>query len=132
MVKMGCALGYPVTPTDTKCLYLAMDRPAQIRRAMRRIFNEEHREALGNCAVWEGPPPADVAKRPSILLELCQEAGADTIFIDSLKDAAMRLSDDEVGSAVNRALQLCIANGIQTVSNHHNRKAQGDNKNPTN
>ena len=123
-------LGYPVTPTDTKCLYLAMDRPAQIRRAMRRIFKEQHREALGNCAVWEGPPPADVAKRPSILLELCQEAGADTIFIDSLKDAAIRLSDDEVGSAVNRALQLCVANGIQTVSNHHNRKAQGDNKKP--
>jgi hypothetical protein len=27
-------------------------------------------------------------------------------------------------------IQLCVANGIQTVSNHHNRKAQGDNKKP--
>jgi hypothetical protein len=123
-------LGYPVTPTDTKCLYLAMDRPSQIRRAMRRLFKEPDREALERGHVWEGPPPSDVAKRPSILLELCQQAGADTLFIDSLKDAAIRLSDDEVGSAVNRALQLCVANGVQTVSNHHNRKAQGDNKRP--
>jgi replicative DNA helicase len=42
--------------------------------------------------------------------------------IDSLKDLASKLSDDEVGSTINRAFQEAIAAGIEIVPLHHQRK----------
>ena len=52
--------------------------------------------------IWPGPPPHDLARHPSLLARLCDQAGADTVVIDSLKDAALKLSEDEVGAAYNR------------------------------
>jgi hypothetical protein len=40
---------------------------------------------------------------------LCEDADADTVVVDSLKDAAIGLSHDDVGSAYNRARQIAIA-----------------------
>jgi AAA domain len=39
-------LGYPVAPTAGRVLYLAMDRPAQIARSLRRHFREDERAVL--------------------------------------------------------------------------------------
>lgn len=113
-------LGLPVVPTDNRVLYLAMDRPAQIARALRRTFDEAERPELADrLRVWEGPPPADIAHRPALLLEMARHAEADTIIIDSLKDAAVGLSEDEVGAGYNRARQGCLAAGVQVIELHH-------------
>jgi hypothetical protein len=116
-------LGYPVVP-GKRVLYLAMDRPAQAQRAARRLFGEEDREFLEeHLLVWKGPPPFDMAKRTDILAAMCDKAGADTVVIDSLKDAAIGLSDDAVGAAYNRARQKALSIGVQVLELHHNRKA---------
>jgi len=110
-------------------LYLACDRPNQIARAMRRSVTEADRAILDDrLAVWQGPPPADLAKHPDTLLALCREADADTVVIDSLKDVALGLSDDEVGAGLNRAMQTAIVEGVEVVGLHHQRKGQGASK----
>jgi|GEM_PF-1253670 len=127
-------LGYPCTPTSDRVLYLAMDRPNQIARAMGRYFGPEHADVLGRqLVVWRGPLPADLGKHPDTLLEVVKKANCGTVFIDSLKDAAVKLSDDEVGGNLNRAIQTCIAEGIEVCGSHHQRKQpSGDSKKPTN
>ena len=57
------------------------------------------------------------------MLDLCRKADADTLIVDSLKDAAVGLTDDEVGSGYNRARQTVIAAGVEVVELHHQRKA---------
>ena len=123
----GSVLGLPVTPTTTKVLYLAMDRPRQIARALRRTLGDLPRDVLDDkLVVWPGPPIADVAAHPATLLALVEIAGADTVIIDSIKDAAVGLSSDEVGAGYNRARQMCIAAGIEVFEQHHMVK-KGDN-----
>ncbi|MFN8081264.1 MAG: AAA family ATPase [Kineosporiaceae bacterium] len=116
-------LGLPVEPGAARVLYLAMDRPAQVQRAMRRRFDSADRDILERrLIVWKGPPPVDLAKAPGVLAEMCEAAGADTVFVDSLKDAALGLSDDVVGAGYNRARQACLTAGIEVVEDHHNVK----------
>jgi hypothetical protein len=121
-------LGLPVVPAE-RVLYLAMDRPSQIRRSLRRRFGEEHRQALTDrLVVWPGPLEADIGRNPKILVELAIEHGADTVIVDSLKDAAVKLVDDEVGGNVNRAIQHCNAHDIDVLVLHHQRKGVGGEK----
>ncbi|MFE2751612.1 DnaB-like helicase N-terminal domain-containing protein [Actinosynnema sp. NPDC059335] len=113
-------LGLPVQPTESRVLYLAMDRPRQIQRAMQRRFTEEDRDILENyLEFWEGPPLADMALQTTLLLQMCEQAGADTVFIDSLKDAAIGLVKDEIGAGYNRARQTALAAGVQVIELHH-------------
>lgn len=126
--RMGLAtavLGYPIAPGDGRVLYLAMDRPAQLARALSRQFKHADRNVLADrLIVWKGPPPGDMARHPEILAELCEQAGADTAVIDSLKDAAIGLSDDEVGAGYNRARQTALTAGVELIELHHQRKSQ--------
>ena len=124
----GEVLGFPVVPVGEPILYLAMDRPRQIARSMRRQFRGEHEQRLSErLVVWEGPPREDMAKDPELLRELARKAGARHVFVDSLKDAAIKLSDDEVGAAYNRARQLLITDGCQLCELHHLvKRAPGD------
>ena len=123
------AIAWPIKAGAKSTLYLAMDRPAQIARALRRHFTTEERQTLDDrLVIWRGPPPADVAKQPGILLELARQAGADTLVVDSVKDAAIGLSDDETGAAVNRAIQAVTVEGIEVACLHHQRKGQGGEK----
>lgn len=120
-------LGMPVTPGARRVLYLAMDRPAQIRRAMSRIVTEDDRDVLeAALAVWQGPPPADMATSPSLLLRMCEAADADTVVVDSLKDAAVGLSSDEVAAGYNRARQAALSAGVEVLELHHTRKKTGE------
>lgn len=123
----GSVLGLPVQPAASRVLYLAMDRPRQIARALRRTLGDLPREILDEkLIVWPGPPVADVAAHPSTLLALVELARADTVIVDSIKDAAVGLSSDEVGAGYNRARQMCIAAGIEVLEQHHMVK-KGDN-----
>ena len=122
-------LGWPVKPADSPILYLAMDRPMQIRRAMRRLFGEEHRQVLEErLVIHEGPLPLDLGRAPEHLLEMVQDAGAGSVFTDSLKDAAVKITDDEVGGNLNRAIQYCLSDGKDFTGLHHQRKGQGGSK----
>jgi AAA domain len=116
-------LGFEVTPGDGNVLYLAMDRPSQIRRSLRRLFGDQHRGLLDDkLKVWSGPPPLDMARYTGLLTEIANDAGADTVVIDSLKDAAIGLTDDEVGAGYNRARQTALRAGIQLLELHHQIK----------
>lgn len=113
-------LGLPVNPATGPILYLAMDRPRQIRRSMLRQFDPTERDLIaGRFMIRPGPPIADIAARPTLLSEMAREAGASVIYVDSLKDAAIGLSSDEVGASYNRARQHTLANGCQLCELHH-------------
>jgi len=128
----GSLFGLPIRPGEGTVLYLAMDRPPQIARAMGRLFGEDHRAELDKkLVVWKGPPPYDLAKRPETLALLCEQAGADTVVVDSLKDAVVKLSDDESGGGYNRARQRALVEGVEVIELHHQRKSSGDNKKPS-
>lgn len=116
-------LGYAVEPGAGATLYLAMDRPRQAARSFRRMVGEAWRDQLNRrLLVWQGPPPHDLARVPALLTRLCQQARADTVIVDSLKDAAVGLTDDEVGAGYNRARQTAVTAGVQVIELHHNRK----------
>ena len=119
----GLVLGLNVAPRSGKILYLAMDRPAQIARALARQFTEAERKVLTErLTIWRGPPPADIAKNPALLARLAEAAGAETVYLDSVKDAAVGLSEDEVGAGYNRARQHLLARGVQLCEQHHTTK----------
>lgn len=122
----GSVLNQPVKQSG-RILYLAMDRPQQIARSLRRHFNRsQHGEANKRLVIWKGPPPADIAKNPDLLRDLCLEAKADTVVVDSLKDAAIGLSEDAVGAGYNNARQKALAAGIEVLELHHQVKRGAD------
>lgn len=122
-------LGYPLTSSHHRVLYLAMDRPRQIRRSFRRMVTDADRDVLDDrLVIREGPPPGDLASDPTLLVDLARANAATVIIVDSLKDAAVKLTDDETGGRVNRAIQLAIADGIEVLVLHHQRKGQGGEK----
>lgn len=124
----GDVLGFKVRPAR-RVLYLAMDRPKQIARSFRRMVTDRDRNALEHkLRVWKGPPPADIARIPGTLLSLVTAADADVVVIDSLKDAALGLSSDDVGSAVNRAIQEVLVHRVEVLILHHQIKRGGDGK----
>lgn len=55
---------------------------------------------------------------------MAAEFNAGTVIVDSLKDVAARLSEDETGQAVNSALQLVCLAGVEVLALHHQRKRQ--------
>jgi len=119
-------LGFPIQAGQGTALYLAMDRPRQAARSFRRMVGDSWRDELNDSVrVWQGPPPQDLARLPALLARLCDQAGADTVVVDSLKDAAVGLNDDEVGAGYNRARQHAVTAGVQVIELHHIRKQQG-------
>jgi replicative DNA helicase len=125
-------LGFPVKPRK-RVLYLAMDRPQQAARAGNRVFAKDTPERLAEyLTVWQGPPRKDLALYPEELLRMCQDAGADTVIVDSVKDAAVGLSKDEVGAGWNRARQMALQGGVEVLELHHMVKNGADGKAPDN
>lgn len=119
-------LGLPVAQIPGKILYLAMDRPKQIARSLHRQFSDARRKVLRErLVVWQGPPPADIAANPHLLVELAERAEASVVYLDSIKDAAVGLSEDAVGAGYNRARQHLVNKGVQMLELHHTKK-QGD------
>jgi hypothetical protein len=113
-------LGYPVNGGGEIILYLAMDRPRQIARSLGRQFTAAERAMLkARLIVRPGPPHADIAKNPELLQRMASELGARYVFVDSVKDAAVGLSDDEVGASYNRARQHLLHDGRQICDLHH-------------
>jgi replicative DNA helicase len=125
-------LGRFVTPdVDHRILYLALDRPRQAARSMRRMVREADRRPLGDrLVVWQGPLPFDLVADPLALAAFAVEHAAGTVVVDSLKDVGPSLSDEVTGQAINAAMQNCVQRDVEVLALHHQRKAQGDNKRP--
>jgi ABC-type oligopeptide transport system ATPase subunit len=123
-------LGLPVI-AGRKVLYVAADRPKQASRSWRRMVTEDEAAVLRErLVVWPGPLPFDIGNEPDRLVEFCYEHNVDTVIIDGLKDIALDLSKDAVGSRVNHALQLCLASGIEVACLYWPRKATPENRKP--
>lgn len=126
-------LGRDVVSDERPVLYLALDRPRQIKRSLERMVGEHDRQALRKrLVVWKGPLEEDIAalNADRLLVDLVLEHGAGTLVVDSLKDAAVNLSDDAVGGRVNRAFQHVIGAGVELLVLHHPRKSTDNNKKP--
>jgi hypothetical protein len=114
-----------------RVLYLMMDRPRQIARRLLQQFTPDELARLDQrMTLGVGPPPQDMARNPDLLMELCLQAGADTVVVDSLKDAALGLTDDETGAGWNRARQLAVAAGVEVLELHHLVKRGANGKDP--
>ncbi|MGP4056637.1 AAA family ATPase [Mycobacterium sp. 4D054] len=119
----GKVLGLPVADTGCRVLYLAMDRPSQASRSMARQFAEADRAVLARrVKFWKGPPPRDLAANPTLLARMAEHYNAGVVIVDSLKDAAVRLSEDAVGAQWNRARQHLLQQGRQLLELHHTVK----------
>jgi replicative DNA helicase len=119
-------LNMPVSPSE-RVLYLAMDRPKQIAHAMARRIAPGHEPVLRDrLAVWQGPLPATLDKEPDLLADLAAAHQADTIVIDSLKDAVSTLVDDALAVAFHNARMRALRNGVEVMELHHQRKATAD------
>lgn len=123
-------LGFPVLPGEKRVLYLAMDRPKQIRRSMLRMFTPADNALDDRLRVWDGPLPFNPVQAGA-LVQFVVEHDADTLVIDSLKDLVPGLSKDEVGSAVNIELQRVIQAGVEVFTLQHPRKRPVENKTTT-
>lgn len=127
----GDVLGYPVQPSEGLVLYVAGDRPKQAGRSFRRMVTDPDRQVLRErLRVHRGALPFDLVREPDRLTEWAKELGATDVFLDSLGSLVGRLTDDETGSAISRAFTLAVTEGLEVVSNHHPRKATGENKKP--
>jgi replicative DNA helicase len=121
-------LDLPITPR-ARVLYVAADRPRQIMRSLRRQAPIEHRALLDeHLIIWKGPPPRDLAAHPDCLLLMAQEAEADVVVLDSLKDMVVGITEDKPGQGLNMAIQIAIAEGVEVLALHHQRKGQNDKK----
>lgn len=125
--RWGRVLGMPVRPMDPAAtlVYLAGDRPRQIRRAMRRHRRDWMADILrDHLIVHDGPLPFELTTGKDALADMVQERKGADVFVDSVKDYCPKPSDDESANGYNRARQECVARGIQWVEDHHNRKKQ--------
>lgn len=130
MGLQSSVLDLPVLEGE-RVLWLMMDRPQQIARSTRRQFTRAELTEHGDRLVlgW-GPPPADLAKFPEVLAELCASAKADTVLVDSLKDAVVKLTDDETAASYHRARGIAVTAGVQVLELHHMTKRNADGKAP--
>jgi hypothetical protein len=122
-------LGYPIEPDERPLVYVAADRPQQVRRSMTRMVGEDQRARLrALLRVWPGPLPFTLTDDPARLASWLLEQNAGTVVIDSLKDIAIGLAEDAIGAAVNQARQHVLAAGIDVIELHHQRKGQDGRK----
>ena len=119
-------LGLPIALDPRAVLYVAADRPEQARRSGRRMVSEADRRALEWLRVWRGPLPFDLVTHPERLARFAADHDAGTLVLDSLKDVALDLSQDETGSRVAHAFQHVVAAGVELVALHHPRKEGTD------
>ena len=119
-------LEMPVAPSR-RVLYLAMDRPKQIAKAMaRRVFETDEKILRDGLVVWQGPLPATLDKEPDLLADLAAAHRADTIVIDSLKDAVSTMVDDGLAVSFHNARNRALRAGVEILELHHQRKATAD------
>jgi len=123
--------GLPIEVDKGLSLYLALDRPHQIRRSFARMVEEKDLVFLNSkLLVWHGQLPFNLSTHPDKFAPFLTDLGVTTVYIDSLKDAFLKLNSDEGGAAVQYAFSEAISAGIEVAASHHMRKRQGDDSGP--
>lgn len=74
--------------------------------------------------MWRGPPPTDVTRDPGVLLDMADDVGARTVFVDSVKDISAKPRPTKLNASINTSFRFLIAEGIEAAGLHHQRKAQ--------
>ena len=130
-------LGYRVAADDRPVLYLAMDRPPQIRRSLRRMValaDQDARTVLRErLVVWSGPVPVKANEAPKTFCEWVRRRGREPglVIVDSLKDLVSGLIDDAHGIGFNDAMQMVLETlGCEFLTLHHQRKPTVGNSKP--
>ena len=118
-------LGHPVAVVGRRIAYIAADRPRQAARSSRRMVSESQRTELGLAlAIWQGPLTFDLASEPERFVPFLRRIEADAVLIDSLGAVGFDLASDEAGSRVAAALSEAVAEGIEVLVLHHDRKRE--------
>ena len=110
-------------PERQRVVYFAQDRPRQARRSLKRFFGEVDRDELAERLVVIDRTVPLIDTYPEMFRDAGVIHDADVVIVDSLKDIASKLSDEEVGSAIKRAYQMALEEDIEVVLLHHDRKA---------
>lgn len=114
-IRSGSLLGMDVEEAAGRVLYIAGDRPRQAASSLRRMVTHADEARLRDrLIVWKGPLDFNINDSPTVLREFVDSFdGVSDVVIDSLKDVADDLSDNAIGTRVNRALQEVIASGYE-------------------
>lgn len=132
-------LGFPVAQDDRSILYLALDRPAQIRESIERMVDLSD-PTVYDCldrrlTVIRGPVPFQCDENPRAFVDWCLKLAGDDcglVVVDSVKDMVSNCNDPVAGSGFNDTMQLFIGKGIDFGCAHHNRKENAQNTKPRN
>ena len=111
-------------------LYIAADRPAQIKASLRRMVDDTNRQIWnGRVAVHEGPPGFALNDEPFKFLPFIRELAEqmerepfDCVICDSLKDMVSQMDENTDGIHINQALQSVCQQDIQVLVDIHPRK----------
>jgi replicative DNA helicase len=119
-------LDLPVTTDERPVIYIAADRANQVRRSLRRMVTEEHRDLLDRrLLVRKGPPNLNVEEDAEELARWARDHGAGCVVVDSAKDLCHTLEEGRSGAAFNGAMQHLVTAGIEVLVIHHERKNSG-------
>ncbi len=111
-------------------LYIAADRPAQIKASLKRMVNDTNRDIWDrHVVVHEGPPGFAINDEPLKLLPFIRELSEhmdrepfDCVVMDSLKDLVSQMDENTDGIHINQALQSVCQQDIQVLVDIHPRK----------
>lgn len=114
----------------TSILYMAADRPMQIKSSLKRMVDESTRKTWNDSMyVHHGPPDFTLNENPERLLPFIRELAEklerpqfDCLVIDSMKDVTTQMDENPDGQSINRALQSVCQQGVQVLVDIHPRK----------
>lgn len=130
-------LGFPVAQSDQPILYLALDRPEQIRRSIARMVDLTDaavRDRLKRkVIVWRGALPYHCDLDPKAFADWAMQIGGDDlglVIADSVKDMVSSCTEDSAGMGFNDTVQHITSRGVEFACCHHNRKPNAANTRP--
>ncbi|WP_160110856.1 bifunctional DNA primase/polymerase [Mycolicibacterium houstonense] len=130
-------LGFPVDQSDQPILYLALDRPEQIRRSIARMVDLTDpavRDRLKRkVIVWRGALPFHCDLDPKAFADWVMQIGGDDLGLvvaDSVKDMVSSCTEDSAGMGFNDTVQHITTRGVEFACCHHNRKPNAANMRP--
>ncbi len=139
LIQHVLAAGMRVKGLDTKVLdvevpeftkpwiYVAADRPDQVKRAFARLLGSQAREFLNErLIIVKGSPGYHLSnpKHVEYAAEDAVDLGAGGIVFDSLKDVSGGLVSDEAGQAIGQSMNALVREGVEVALLHHARKGE--------